>query len=106
VTTTSGRPPAGAPASTPGERLVLWDEAYVLRRLKRLEGQIRGLQAMVTRRDSCHAILTQVAAAEGALAQVHRLIAACSVVEGLEDILPIDDPDQVRTRLRQLLDKR
>jgi DNA-binding FrmR family transcriptional regulator len=90
--------------SSPSEqasRPVLWDEADMLRRLRRVEGQIRGLEAMVTRQDSCRAILTQVAAAEGALAQVRRLVAACSVVESLGEILPIEDAAAVREQLRQ-----
>lgn len=86
-------------------RPVLWDEADVVRRLRRVEGQIRGLEAMVTRRDSCRAILTQLAAAEGALAKVHRLVAACSVAESLGELIPMADPDAVRQHIQRTLSK-
>lgn len=43
-------------------------------RLKRLEGQIRGLQTMVESGKDCEAVLTQVMAAKSALNQVGLLI--------------------------------
>lgn len=42
----------------------------ILNRLKRLEGQIRGLQTMVENGQECDAVLTQVMAAKSALNQV------------------------------------
>lgn len=42
----------------------------LLNRLRRLEGQIRGLQSMVESEQDCEAILTQVMAAKSALNQV------------------------------------
>jgi DNA-binding FrmR family transcriptional regulator len=46
----------------------------ILARLKRIEGQIRGLQAMVTQGKDCEGILTQVRAAQSALKAVSGLI--------------------------------
>jgi DNA-binding FrmR family transcriptional regulator len=43
-------------------------------RLKRLEGQIRGLQTMIDSGKDCDAVLTQVMAAKSALNQVGLLI--------------------------------
>lgn len=43
-------------------------------RLKRLEGQIRGLQTMIESGKDCEAVLTQVMAAKSALNQVGLLI--------------------------------
>jgi DNA-binding FrmR family transcriptional regulator len=43
-------------------------------RLKRLEGQIRGLQTMIESGKECEAVLTQVMAAKSALNQVGLLI--------------------------------
>ena len=51
----------------------LADEAErkkIINRLRRLEGQIRGLQTMVESGKDCNAILTQVLAAKSALNQV------------------------------------
>lgn len=42
----------------------------ILNRLKRLEGQVRGLQAMIESGQECEAVLTQVMAAKSALNQV------------------------------------
>ncbi len=46
-------------------------------RLRRLEGQIRGLQRMLDEGQDCEAIVTQLAAAKAALDRVgYRLVAA------------------------------
>lgn len=46
-------------------------------RLRRLEGQIRGLQRMLDEEQDCEAIVTQLAAAKAALDRVgYRLVAA------------------------------
>lgn len=42
----------------------------ILNRLKRLEGQVRGLQAMIESGKDCDEVLTQVMAAKSALNQV------------------------------------
>ena len=42
----------------------------IINRLRRLEGQIRGLQSMIDSGQECDAILTQVMAAKSALNQV------------------------------------
>ncbi|GAB4275471.1 MAG: copper-sensing transcriptional repressor CsoR [Coriobacteriia bacterium] len=42
----------------------------IINRLKRLEGQIRGLQSMIESEKDCEDILTQVMAAKSALDQV------------------------------------
>ncbi len=46
------------------------DKAAVLRRLRRIEGQVRGLQRMVDEDAYCIDVLTQVAAATKALQAV------------------------------------
>lgn len=42
----------------------------IINRLKRLEGQIRGLQTMIESGKDCEAVLTQIMAAKSALNQV------------------------------------
>ncbi len=44
--------------------------ADVIKRLRRLEGQVRGLQRMVDEGAECRDIVTQLAAAKGALDRV------------------------------------
>jgi DNA-binding FrmR family transcriptional regulator len=46
------------------------ERARILNRLRRLEGQIRGLQAMVESGQDCESVMTQVMAARSALNQV------------------------------------
>jgi DNA-binding FrmR family transcriptional regulator len=62
-----------SPATTP---LLTTDEERrrILNRLRRLEGQVRGLQSMVESGKDCEAVLTQVMAAKSALNQVGLLI--------------------------------
>lgn len=55
------------------------DKAAVLKRLRRIEGQVRGLQRMVDEDQYCIDILTQISAATSALRAV--------AVELLEDHL-------------------
>ncbi len=50
------------------------DKAAVLSRLKRVEGQVRGLQRMVTDDTYCIDVLTQVSAATRALESVALLL--------------------------------
>ena len=46
----------------------------VLKRLKRIEGQIRGLQKMVTDERDCESIVTQLAAVRSAINSVGALV--------------------------------
>ncbi len=46
------------------------DKAAVLKRLRRVEGQIRGLQRMVDEESYCIDVLTQISAATRALQEV------------------------------------
>lgn len=46
------------------------DKAAVLRRLRRIEGQVRGLERMVEEETYCIDVLTQIAAATRALQSV------------------------------------
>ncbi len=66
----------------------------ILNRLKRLEGQIRGLQSMVEQDKDCEEILTQVMAAKSALDQVGLHIIRHAMHECL-----LDDEDQTRDEL-------
>jgi DNA-binding FrmR family transcriptional regulator len=48
-------------------------------RLRKVEGQVRGLQHMIERGDSCSDVLTQVAAARSALTAVGRGLLDCEI---------------------------
>ena len=49
-------------------------EETLLKRLKRIEGQVRGLQRMVRERRNCYDIVTQLLAARSALDQVGLML--------------------------------
>jgi len=55
------------------------DRVAVHKRLRRLEGQIRGLQRMLDERADCHAIVQQMAAARGALDRSMVQLMVCSM---------------------------
>ena len=62
----------------------------IVNRLKRLEGQVRGLQTMVESGKDCESVLTQIMAAKSALNQVGLHIIGhsmktCLVDEGVKD---------------------
>ena len=59
-------------------------KAEILTRLRRIEGQVRGLQKMVGREASCAEILTQVAAVTAAIKRVGRRVVQTSIEECLE----------------------
>jgi CsoR family transcriptional regulator, copper-sensing transcriptional repressor len=51
--------------------------ADLLRRLRRIEGQVRGIQAMLTEQRDCGDVVTQISAANKALEQVgFKLVAS------------------------------
>jgi DNA-binding FrmR family transcriptional regulator len=61
----SASPPAPPPASPPAA-----DLEKVVNRLRRIEGQVRGLQRMVAGSSPCEEILTQLSATRAALDRV------------------------------------
>ncbi len=59
--------------------------ADATRRLRRIEGQVRGLQQMLTESRDCREIVTQLSAANKALEQVGFVIVAAGLTWCLED---------------------
>lgn len=59
-------------SETVREQLVASDDERrrIINRLKRLEGQVRGLQTMIESGKDCESVLTQIMAAKSALNQV------------------------------------
>jgi len=80
--------PENQPAATEAER------RRIINRLKRLEGQIRGLQSMVESGKDCEDVLTQIMAAKSALNQVGLHIIGHSMKRCL-----IDTEDRTRDEL-------
>jgi CsoR family transcriptional regulator, copper-sensing transcriptional repressor len=73
MVTTSSEPAAGRRGPA-GERGYARDRAQVLRRLSRMEGQVRGIARMVERDEYCIDILQQTAALRAAVDAVTMLL--------------------------------
>jgi DNA-binding FrmR family transcriptional regulator len=56
----------------------------VINRLKRIEGQVRGIQRLVYQGASCKKVASQVKAARTALDAVGKLILACFLAESMK----------------------
>ncbi|MGZ4712224.1 MAG: metal-sensitive transcriptional regulator [Acidimicrobiia bacterium] len=61
------------------------DIAEMQRRLRRIEGQVRGVQQMLTDQRDCRDVVTQIAAANKALEQVGFLLVSAGLTWCLED---------------------
>jgi len=71
----------------------------LLARLKRIEGQIRGIEGMVSDNRYCIDILTQISAAQAALDKV-----ALGLLDGHAHTCVIDaDPDQQNERTEEMM---
>lgn len=86
-------------------RTVYWSGLDLQHRLRRVEGQIRGVEAMVGRAESCQDILTQLAATQGALNKIVKLVEACRVAEELvgDEAVTESTIDQVQQSIRRLI---
>ena len=74
--------------------------ADILMRLRRIEGQVRGLQRMVDEGQDCEAILTQLMAARAALDKAGLFI----VERHLGECLRGTADEQVRERLNRIVE--
>jgi DNA-binding FrmR family transcriptional regulator len=59
--------------------------ADLQRRLRRVEGQVRGVQQMLSERRDCREVVTQIAAANKALEQVGFVLVAAGLTWCLKD---------------------
>lgn len=75
----------------------------MLKRLARIEGQIRGLQAMIRREEDCEAIAQQFAAARKALDKAYQELLACLLEEAVLD--PNQDSNATLSRVRSIFTK-
>ncbi|CAN5398188.1 hypothetical protein BH23ACT3_BH23ACT3_15770 [soil metagenome] len=77
------------------------DKAAILTRLRRVEGQVRGLQRMVDDDTYCIDVLTQVAAATSALQSVAVKLVDEHLRHCVADAAGSDDPAAVTTKLAE-----
>jgi len=75
----------------------------VVDRLKRIEGQVRGIRRMVEEDRYCVDVLTQTMAVRSALKAVEQLILEDHADACLEHAIAAQDPDDQRRKFRELI---
>jgi len=81
----------------------LTDRAALLRRLRRIEGQVRGLQEMVEKERYCVDILIQVAACRAALSRVALLLFEGHLRGCLKEAFQEGREEEAMAEVRELL---
>jgi DNA-binding FrmR family transcriptional regulator len=80
------------------------DKAGVVRRLHRIEGQVRGIEKMAAENRDCIDILTQIAAISAALDALALKILAEHVRHCVAGAIDSDDEADLQARMRELLE--
>jgi DNA-binding FrmR family transcriptional regulator len=75
----------------------------VTTRLSRIEGQVRGLKAMVKEERYCLDVVAQVRAARAALAKVEEIVLADHLASCVEQAIVSGDPDEQRRKVAELI---
>ena len=73
----------------------------ILSRLRKIEGQIRGLQGMVNDGKECEQILTQLRAAQSALKSVSALVLKSFLMKCYSEIGKEPTPDEIYHKLEK-----
>jgi CsoR family transcriptional regulator, copper-sensing transcriptional repressor len=76
-------------------------QSNILTRLRKIEGQIRGLQGMVSHDKDCEAILTQMRAAQSALKSVTGLVFKSYMTKCYGQLGEKPNPDEVYLKLEK-----
>jgi len=80
----------------------LTPQEAMLNRLARVEGQVRGLQAMIRRGEECETIAVQFSAARKALDKAYQEMLACLLEEAFNEE---SDADATLKRVRGIFTK-
>lgn len=77
----------------------------LIARLRRVEGQIRGVQGMIEKGESCEAVAQQLAAARRALDRSFYEMIACSMEMEIQQAPNVNAARQAGTHVGKLLAK-
>ena len=80
-----------------------YDKAALVRRLHRIEGQVRGIERMVEEDRYCIDVLTQIAAVSTALDSLAFRVLDDHVNHCVAGALASGDPEQAEEKSRELL---
>ena len=78
--------------------------ASCVKRLARIEGQVRGIVRMIENERYCIDVVTQLRAARGALRVVEQEVLADHVEHCVEDAIASGDADNQRRKVAELID--
>jgi DNA-binding FrmR family transcriptional regulator len=73
----------------------------IISRLRKIEGQIRGLQGMVNDGKECEQILTQLRAAQSALKSVANLLLKSYLMKCYSELAPEPNAEEVFRKLEK-----
>jgi CsoR family transcriptional regulator, copper-sensing transcriptional repressor len=79
-------------------------KAKILGRMRRIEGQVQGLQRMVDNEAYCVDILMQIAAVQGALEQVEKLLLGRHIESCVADAMRSGSRGERQQKIDELLD--
>ena len=79
-------------------------KAKALGRLRRIEGQVQGIQRMVEEDKYCVDILLQLSAVQGALTQVSRLLLARHIESCVKEALTSGTKEDRGRKIEELVD--
>ena len=79
------------------------DKDVIVKRLHRIEGQVRGIERMVDEDRYCIDILTQIAAVKTALEQVGAKLLEGHVAHCVRDAISSGDKDAIDEKTTELL---
>jgi CsoR family transcriptional regulator, copper-sensing transcriptional repressor len=79
------------------------NKAATLKRLRRIEGQVRGIARMIEDDRYCVDVLGQTAAVSAALRAVEQLILDDHAAHCVEDAIASGDPDAQRQKFGELV---
>lgn len=79
-------------------------KAKALGRLRRIEGQVQGLQRMIAAEAYCVEVLLQISAVQGALEQVQKLLLGRHIESCVTDALRSGTKGDRQRKIDELLD--
>ena len=79
-------------------------KAKVLGRLRRIEGQVQGLQRMIDGEAYCVDILLQISAVQGALEQVEKLLLGRHIESCVADALRTGSKGERQQKIDELIE--
>lgn len=80
------------------------DKEAIIKRLKRIEGQVKGIQKMVEEERYCVDILVQVSAIRSAINKVGSIILENHIKGCVSDSLKHDNKDITEQTIQELMD--